>query len=155
MIAPRGVNMVRQPRGNYKEIPIAVSRMATPENKNKLTHWRRHPYARKYAQGIEVRLTNGSWEDAVHLSCDLPNTSRRLALGASNAICRTPHGASRLVQATFAWLAKTRRDPSRPSRDARVYGRRITAMHECRVHIRLPRRPHHRVHPAPPRAVSS
>ena len=32
-----------------------------------------------------VRLTSGSWKDAVHSSCDSPNTSRRFTLGASNA----------------------------------------------------------------------
>ena len=35
---------------------------------------------------------------------------------------RTPHGAARLVQTISAWLVKTRRAPSRHSRDARVYG---------------------------------
>ena len=34
---------------------------------------------------------------------------------------RTPHGASRLVQAMSSCLVKTRRTPSRHSRDARVY----------------------------------
>ena len=33
---------------------------------------------------------------------------------------RTPHDASRLVQALSAWLVKTRRAPSRHSRDARM-----------------------------------
>ena len=42
----------------------------------------------------------------------------------------TPHGASRLVQATSAWSAKTRRSPSRHYRDARVYGHTTTAMHD-------------------------
>ena len=37
-----------------------------------------------------------------------------------HATRRTPHGASRLVQAMPAWLVKTRRAPSRHSRDARV-----------------------------------
>ena len=37
------------------------------------------------AQGAEVRYTSGSCNDAVHPSCDSPNISRRLALGASNA----------------------------------------------------------------------
>ena len=41
-----------------------------------------------------------------------------------------PHGASRLVQATSAWSAKTRRSPSRHYRDARVYGHTTTAMHD-------------------------
>ena len=40
-----------------------------------------HPYARKKAQGAEVRLTTGSW----YPSCDSPNTSRRFALGESIA----------------------------------------------------------------------
>ena len=43
---------------------------------------------------------------------------------------RTPHGASRLVQAMSTWLVKTRRAPSRHSRDARVYGYTTTAMHK-------------------------
>ena len=43
---------------------------------------------------------------------------------------RTPHGASRLVQAMSVWLVKTRRPPSRHGRDARVYGRTTTAMNK-------------------------
>ena len=43
---------------------------------------------------------------------------------------RTPHGALRLVHAISAWLVKTRRAPSRHSRDARVYGHKTTAMHK-------------------------
>ena len=46
---------------------------------------------------------------------------------------RTPHGASRLVQAMSAWLVKTRRAPSRHSRDARVDSLRSTAMHEMSI----------------------
>ena len=42
----------------------------------------------------------------------------------------TPHGASRLVQAMFAWSVKTRCAPSRHCRDARVYGHTTTAMHD-------------------------
>ena len=74
--------MVRRPRGSYMVIPVAVSGVATPENK--VTHWRCHPSARKSEKGAEVRLTSGSWKDSVHPSCDSPNTSRRFALGASN-----------------------------------------------------------------------
>ena len=44
--------------------------------------------------------------------------------------CRAPHGASRLVQAMPTWLVKTRRAPSRHSRDARIYGHRTMAMHK-------------------------
>ena len=47
-----------------------------------------------------------------------------------HATHRTPHGASRLVQAMSAWLVKTRSAPSRHSRDARVYGHTTTAMHK-------------------------
>ena len=47
---------------------------------------------------------------------------------------RTPHGASRLVQAMSAWLVQTRRAPSRHSREARVYGRTTTAVHKLSTH---------------------
>ena len=49
-----------------------------------------------------------------------------------HATRRTPHGASGLVQAinVCPWLVKTRRAPSRHSRDARVYGHTATAMHK-------------------------
>ena len=47
-----------------------------------------------------------------------------------HATCRTPHGDSRLVQATSAWLVNTRRAPSRHSREARDYGHTTTAMHK-------------------------
>ena len=47
-----------------------------------------------------------------------------------HATRRTPLGASRLVQAMSAWLVRTRRAPSRHSRDARVYGHTTTAMHK-------------------------
>ena len=47
-----------------------------------------------------------------------------------HAIRRTPHSASRLVQAMSAWSVKARHDPSRYSRDARVYGHTTTAMHK-------------------------
>ena len=43
---------------------------------------------------------------------------------------RTPHGASRLVLAMFAWSVKTRRAPSRHCRDANVYGHKTTAIHD-------------------------
>ena len=46
---------------------------------------------------------------------------------------RTPHGASRLLLALSAWLVKTRRSPSRHSRDARVCGHTTTAMHKLRT----------------------
>ena len=45
MIASHSANMVRHPRGSYIVIPIAVSGVATPENK--VTHRRCHPQTRK------------------------------------------------------------------------------------------------------------
>ena len=64
--------------------------------------------------GTEVRLTRASWKDAAHPPCDSPSTSRRFALGASNACL----------------VVKTQRAPSRLSRDTRVYGHTTTAMHK-------------------------
>ena len=55
-----------------------------------------------------------------------------------HATRRTPHGASRLVQAMSACLVTTRRAPSRHSRDARVYGHTTTAMHELNVPLPPP-----------------
>ena len=43
---------------------------------------------------------------------------------------RTPHGASRLVQAISAWSVKIRRAPPRHCRDARIYGHTTTAIHD-------------------------
>ena len=45
-----------------------------------------------------------------------------------HATRRTPHGASRMVQAMSARLVNTRRALSRHSRDARVYGLTTPAM---------------------------
>ena len=45
---------------------------------------------------------------------------------------RTPHSASHLVQAKSACSVKTRRTPSQHCRDARVYGRAGTAMHDTK-----------------------
>ena len=67
-----------------------------------------HPYARKSAsQAVFSRM--------------------QLTLHATR---RTPHDASRLVLAMSAWSAKTRRAPSRHSRDARVYGHTTTVVHD-------------------------
>ena len=64
----------------------------------------------------------------------MPKYVLRAVLGrmqfALHATRRTPHGASRLVQAMSAWLVKTRRAPSRHSRDASVYGHATMAMHK-------------------------
>ncbi|CAM9875799.1 unnamed protein product, partial [Laminaria digitata] len=47
-----------------------------------------------------------------------------------HATRRTPHGASRLVQAMSAWSVITRRAPSRHCRDSRVSGHTTAAMHD-------------------------
>ena len=64
----------------------------------------------------------------------MPKSVLRAVLGRMQFILhatrRTPNGASRLVQAMSAWLRKTRRAPSRRSKDARVYGHTITATHK-------------------------
>ena len=64
----------------------------------------------------------------------MPKSVLRAVLGRMqftlHATRRTPHGASRLVQAMSAWLVKTRRAPSRHSRDAKVYGHTTTAVHK-------------------------
>ena len=78
----------------------------------------------------------------------VPKSVLRAVLGRMqftlHASRRTPHGASRLVQAMSPWLVQTRRAPSRHSRDARVYGHTTTAMH----HLGTPPHtmaPHHRL----------
>ena len=50
-----------------------------------------------------------------------------------HATRRTPHGASRMVQAMSSWLVKTRRAPSQHSRDARVYGHTATAIYKVYI----------------------
>ena len=52
-----------------------------------------------------------------------------------HAARRTPHGASRLMQAMSAWLVKTRRAPCRHNRDARVYVHTTTTMHKLSTHL--------------------
>ena len=115
MIASRSVNMVRHPRGSYIVIiPIAVSGVATPENK--VTHWRCHPQCNKNGHTMPNSVLQRFLE-----GCSSP--FMRLA----DHLTALP---SRLVQAMPAWLVKTRRAPSRRSRDARVYGHTTTVMHK-------------------------
>ena len=63
----------------------------------------------------------------------VPESVLRAVLGKMqltlHATRRTPHSVSRLVQAMSAWLEKTRRAPSRHSRDTKVCGHTTTAMH--------------------------
>ena len=116
MIASRGVNMVRHPRGSYIAIPIVVSGVATPENKCN-------------------SMALSSISKKVGTRCRSPSYERepgRMQVTV-HATGRTPHGASRLVQAMSAWLVKTRRAPSRHNRDARAYGHTTTAMHDTMV----------------------
>ena len=113
MIASRSVNMVRHPRGSYIVTPIAVSGVVTPENTVQLIgaviykQESMHKVLKSF-----LRAVLGRMQFTLH------------------AIRRTPHGASRLVQAMSAWLMKTRRAPFRHSGDARVYGHTTTAMHK-------------------------
>ena len=64
----------------------------------------------------------------------MPKSVLRAVLGRMqftlHATRRTPYDASRLVQAISASLVKTRRAPSRHSRDATVYGHTTTAVHK-------------------------
>ena len=72
----------------------------------------------------------------------VPNSVLRAVLGRMqftlHATRRTPHGASRLVQAMSAWLVKTRCAPSRHSKDARVHGHTTTAIHKLGTPATLP-----------------
>ena len=113
MIASHSVNnMVRHPRGSYIIIPIAVSGVATPENKVQLIDAVIHKQeSRRKVQKSALRAVLGRMQFTLHAT-------------------PTPHGASRLVQAMSAWLAKTRRAPSRHCRDAMVCGHATTAMHK-------------------------
>ena len=54
-----------------------------------------------------------------------------------HATRRTPHGASRLVQAMSAWLVKIRRAPSGivGMRGFNSYGHTTTVMHEMSTHL--------------------
>ena len=82
-----------------------------------------HPYARKSASQAVL-------------------TKMQLTLHATR---RTPHGASRLVQAMSAWSVKTLRGPSRQCRDARVYGHTTTTVHDNEhTHTHPLPRPHAR-----------
>ena len=95
--------MVRHPRGSYMVYPLLW-----PHRKRNQFIWRWHPYARKSASQAVL-----SGMHAAHAPCDSPDTSRRFGLGASNA-----------------WSMKTRRDPSRHCRDARVYDHMTTSIHD-------------------------
>ena len=100
----RSVNMVRHPRGSYIVIPVAVSRVATPENKVQLIGAVIHEQeSRHKVPKCVLQAPLGRMQFTLH------------------ATRRTPHGASRFAQAMSAWLVKTRRAPVRQSRDARVY----------------------------------
>ena len=96
MIASRSVNMVRHPRGSCIVIPIAISGVVTPEKKfNSLTLSSTSKESRHKVPKSVVQAVLGRMRFTLH------------------ATRRTPHGASRLVQAMHAWLVKTRRAPSR------------------------------------------
>ena len=77
---------------------------------------------------------NGQMTTAMHKLSTPPPLSRRMQFTLV-ATRRTPHGASRLMQAMSVSLVKTRRAPFRNSRDARVYGHPTTS---CANRIHLP-----------------
>ena len=111
MIASRSVNMVRHPQGSYIVIPIAVSGVATPENRAEVIGAVIHKQESRHKMPKSVlRVVLGRMQFTLH------------------AARRTPHGSSRLVQAISAWSVETRCAPSRQSRAARVYGHTTTAM---------------------------
>ena len=93
---------------------IAVSGVATPENKVELIGAVIHQQESRHKVPKSVlRAVLGRMQFTLH------------------ATPRRPHGASRLwCKQISAWLVKTRRAPSRHSRDARVYGRTTTTMHQ-------------------------
>ena len=92
-------------------LAIDSSAAPPPVSGHKLSR-RYHPCPSKYARGAEIRLT----------------TVLSKVLLTRHATRRTPHGASRLLDATFAWSVKTRPTPSRIRRDASVYGHMTTGM---------------------------
>ena len=108
--------------------------MATPPRKastgqlNSNTHcslWSVH--TRKQSNSLAV----SSISEKVGTRCRSP-FYERFVEGCSSPFLRprrTPHGASRLVRAMPACLVKTRRAPSRHSKEARVYGHTTTVMH--------------------------
>ena len=112
MIESRSVNMVRQPRGSYIVIPMAVFRVATPENKVYLIGAAIHKQeSRRKVPKSVLRAVLGRTQLALH------------------ATRRTPHGASRLVQALFAWLVK-KPDVLRPGIEG-MRGSRVMRLRPC------------------------
>ena len=115
MIASRNRNMVRRPRGSFIVVtPIAVSGVATPENKE--THWRCHPQCNKNGHTVPNFVLQRNLE-----GCSSP------FMRFADHLTALP---SRLVQAMSAWLVKSRRAPSRLGRDARVYDHTTTTMYK-------------------------
>ena len=94
-------------------LAIDSSAAPPPVSGHKLSR-RYHPCPSKYARGAEIRLT----------------TVLSKVLLTRHATRRTPHGASRLLDATFAWSVKIRPAPFRTRRDASVYGPMTTGMHD-------------------------
>ena len=95
------------PKRQLHSKPIAISGNLPHQKLNQLIKCC-HPYARKSASKAVL-------------------SRMQLTLHATRP---TPHGASRLVQATSAWSVKTRHAPSRHCRDERVYVHTTTAMHD-------------------------
>ena len=75
MIVSCTINVVRHRRGSYSYIVLPLLSLELTIPKIKLTHGSCHPYSRSPHKWIFV--------GAAHPSCNSPNTSWRLALGAS------------------------------------------------------------------------
>ena len=91
----RSVNMVMHPRGRYINIPVAVSSSG---------------HARETTNLFEAVIHMQEGTHKVRKASLVVLRTMQLTLLAT---CRTPHDASGLVHAMFAWSAKSRHAPSR------------------------------------------
>ena len=115
MVTSRSVNMVSKAPTRQLHSNTRCCLWSGHTRKQSIIHWRCHPKeSRPKVPKSVLRAVFGRVHFTLH------------------ATHRTPHGASLLVQAMSAWLVKTRRAPSRHSRDARVNGHTTTTMHKLR-----------------------
>ena len=130
-----GLTSISQQAAPFRDQPTNIRGYgkASTRQLHSNTHcciWRGH--ARKQSNSVAPSSMNKK----VGTRCRSPSYERFLEGCSSpiHATRRTPHGASRLVQAMSTWSVKARHAPSRHSRIARVDGRTTTAMHDNRVH---------------------
>ncbi|CAM9463532.1 unnamed protein product, partial [Laminaria digitata] len=95
-------------------------------------------------QGMEMGMSptptvTSSWASKRHADWETLERCLHNRMQLIHTTRRTPHGASRLVQAMSAWSVKTRRAPSRHYKDARVSCARrcLSASHRLRRAVRL------------------